>query len=52
MQKLMIWELGENNKCTRRSAQLRDTAVAKVLPLYEKQLSHLDINPRATLPPT
>lgn len=49
MQKLMIWELGEDNKSTKRSAQLRDIAVAKVIPLYEKQLSHLDINPRAVL---
>lgn len=49
MQHLMIWELTEDNKSTRRSAQQRDTKVDKVIPIYEKFLSHLDINPRAVL---
>lgn len=49
MQRLMIWELTEDNKSTRRSAQQRDTTVEKVIPIYEKYLSHLDINPRVVL---
>lgn len=49
MQRLMIWELTENNKSTRRSAQQRDTTVEKVIPLYESLLTGIDINPRAVL---
>lgn len=49
MQRLMIWELTEDNKSTRRSAQQRDTTVEKVLPLYEDFLTGIDVNPRAVL---
>lgn len=49
MQRLMIWELTEDNKSTRRSAQQRDTTVEKVIPLYESLLTGIDINPRAVL---
>lgn len=49
MQRLMIWELTEDNKSTRRSAQQRDTTVEKVIPLYETLLTGIDVNPRAVL---
>lgn len=49
MQRLMIWELTEDNKSTRRSARQRDVTVDKVIPIYEKFLNHIDINPRAVL---
>lgn len=49
MQYLMIWELTEDNKSTRRSAQQRDLTVEKTIPLYEKFLANVDINPRAVL---
>lgn len=49
MQYLMIWELTEDNKSTRRSAQQRDLTVEKAIPLYEKFLANVDINPRAVL---
>lgn len=49
MQQLMIWELTEDNKSTRKSAQQRDLTVEKAIPLYEKFLANADINPRAVL---
>lgn len=49
MQRLMTWELTEDNKSTRRSAKQRDVMVEKVIPIYEKYLEHLDIEPRAVL---
>lgn len=49
MQQLMIWELIEDNKSTRKSAQQRDLTVEKAIPLYEKFLANADINPRAVL---
>lgn len=49
MQQLMIWELSEDNKSTRKSAQQRDLTVEKAIPIYEKFLTNANINPRAVL---
>lgn len=49
LQQLMIWELIEDNRITRRSAQRRELTILNIMPKYEAVISNLDADPKAVL---
>jgi len=49
LQKLMIWELIEDNSITRRSAQRREPTIQNIIPRYEAVINNLEADPKAVL---
>lgn len=49
LQQLMIWELIENNRITRKSAQRRELTILNIMPKYEAVINNPDANPKAVL---